>query len=469
MSKLNNINSIFFDTSSFFNNGFERKFSSHLKELKSYGDRLNVVIGDIDSSERKNLLELFEESISNNNFENVFKSKSKIKRLLICLDSYLKDETEESLDKLKIVFTHILKDENWHDKYILSMHRNTFMCFGVNTKSYTVWKKVYLTKAKSVEQNQRYTKIARMGMFLEPNAFSNAINTAIKRNSISSLEYIWKSASLTASYLFSDHFALVLSEMVYINKTTGLMDLLFKLFEYENLPKNIVQIAISALVTMSKALNDYEKDRIRGLAIKHIDDPSIEKKWKADPKLCERDINLLYSAHQIMKIWVNEAFVEFFFEYAVDDRNRKQFWKKLTPYISELLINGNRATKNRLNQNENIRRLLKSDPRRFVETNEENVAVIMKIKDRYFIEYSQHGRANYCYLSTNDSFFNVYRRRFFNPGDFINGSMQMLFKRNYGDAYNLNTEGRVSHDWEGLWMHAYKTWFRRMLSINIEV
>jgi hypothetical protein len=470
MNKLNNIRTVSLDRKFFFNNEFERLFSSRLKQLNSYSERLKPRYDVMSNLERLNILDIFLVSIEEDNFQIKFRSKSKIRRLLYCLDEYITNDSEESYEKIQYLFKYILKNDFWHNKFILALHRVTFEYYGTITKSYLLWKKIYLIKAKSIGSTSRFVNIASLHEFIEPLEFSKALIGYINNDAKTALALMLQKVLLNASYLFTNHFLLVLSEIVFQNRNNAQIDFLIVLLEkYENLPNSVIQITISALVTISKDLNNYKKDRIRSLANKFMGDPSIKCNWEVDSKLNERDADFLREAHGIMKIWVNEHFMEFFFDYSVNNDARKRFWKNLASDISELKINGTRDIKTRLEQNEGIKQLLESNPSRFVLTTDSNTAVIMKIKNRFFIEYSEHGRASYCFLDTNAHFKRIYSKSLFNPSDFINGNMPFLFNRSYTSAYNLEPEGRVSHSGDGLWMHAYASWFRRMLGINIQV
>lgn len=470
INKLHNLRSTEFRSDTFFNPSFEREFSRKIKHLDNIREQLSISADDFQQENYQSLLDIFEKSLSEENFETVFKSRAKLRRLLYVLSYYVKKNDEPSFQKVRKVFDFVLHASRWRERLILPLHKVVFSFYDRNNKSYQIYKASYLSKIKTISEDSRYHSIKEISSLIEPEKLVEYIIKEINESKNFDFNTFCKSLFLSTSYLYQSHFAFTASRLAMLYQTEEVVHFFLKLLsDFSDLPVALNQVGIANMVTITEKFGLDVKDEIRTLANRIIGDPSIDSKWAPSLDLNEKDKRRLSEAREIMKRWVNERFVEFFFEYSVDNKYRRLFWKKLSEHITELRINGTYFVRKRLEQNDDIRELLISNPKRFVRTNDSNTAVIMKIRDRYFIEYSEMGRASYCFLENNRRFLSIYNRSSFDPSSFIDGSMPVLFNREYKSAYNLKNEGRVSHRGEHLWIYAYAEWFRRVLGIKIDL
>lgn len=209
--------------------------------------------------------------------------------------------------------------------------------------------------------------------------------------------------------------------------------------------------------------NELRQD-IKNCTLELIGDPAVEIKWRVDNTYNEEEKNKINQARIILNKWISKELIEIFFRYVINDKRRRAFWLAYVEYISDFKLIGNQATRNQLSSNNNLKNLLGL---RYFTTiaNNSNVAVLMRIKDKYFIDFSDSG-ALYVYKTNNNYIKRVLNDTIYNIDELKDTSLPSLFRRNGNYLYDLNEEGRMPHNDGTLkWEEALAGWLHRKLNI----
>jgi hypothetical protein len=228
-------------------------------------------------------------------------------------------------------------------------------------------------------------------------------------------------------------------------------ELEFALEEHNNSYSNLRIVSKLIIQANSSDYSDLQ-DKVKTLALKLFGDPSHSSQWVPAENLTEDENQQLIQARKILGEWITRQFINVFFEKCINDHRRKRFWLKYVQEITQFRVVGSSY----------IRRVLMSDNRiseivspRFSKTNslnDRNAALIFKMKDYLFIEFSDEG-AFYAYKSSNPKAPSIDRKSFERTDDLKLTHYRQLVYRSGTVPTEVNEEGSLPHrdgvaDWE---------------------
>ena len=154
---------------------------------------------------------------------------------------------------------------------------------------------------------------------------------------------------------------------------------------------------IPLFITQKKGLSTSSKEALEALSKLRIGDCENNAKWSLPTEVETERHELLKEAQKLIRFWTNEKYISLFFEKCVDEVGRKQFWLKYIKQIDKIRIVGSRVTKHFMNL-DSILRTLTNDKFILATNTMSNVsAIIMQIRDKVYIEFSEIGNALYVY------------------------------------------------------------------------
>lgn len=155
---------------------------------------------------------------------------------------------------------------------------------------------------------------------------------------------------------------------------------------------------IPLFVTQKNKLSTSSKEALEALSKLRIGDCENNAKWSLPAEVETERHELLNEAQKLIRFWTNEKYISVYFEKCVDDLQRKQFWLKYIKDIERIRIAGSKVTKQRMNADPRLVQLLQG---KFIlgtnNTRSDTSAIIMQIRGKVYIEFSERGNALYVY------------------------------------------------------------------------
>lgn len=157
---------------------------------------------------------------------------------------------------------------------------------------------------------------------------------------------------------------------------------------------------IPLFIVKKKNLTTSWKDALESLSKQRIGDCENYAKWSLPIEVETERHDLLKQAQNLIRIWTNEKYISIYFEKCVDDPRRKTFWLKYIKDIEKIRIAGSRVTKQTMSTDMRLTQLLHG---KFIQgTNRSDTsAIIMQIRGKIYIEFSETGNALYVYQKHN--------------------------------------------------------------------
>lgn len=216
------------------------------------------------------------------------------------------------------------------------------------------------------------------------------------------------------------------------------------------------KLVLAELVQRAEGTNDaILQTQISKLGQSLLGDITIAATWAPFPGASEEQIKKLRLAKDLINKWFVRKVIDVFFEICVQDRNRKQYWLKYADYISHFKIAGSSFIRYRLQHDSRVENLFN---KLYIETNSSSsrtAALIMYIKDRVFVEFSDVGSL-YVYKHNNATidFLNNNPKNIRSVNDLKNTSCGNLLGD--GWSYFYRDEGSLRHI--GYWQYRLDRW-----------
>ena len=239
------------------------------------------------------------------------------------------------------------------------------------------------------------------------------------------------------------------------------------LIEHKN--DRTTKLLLAELVRQAERSNDlFFQSRVSKLGNRLLSDVTLPAAWAPFPGATSEQITKLRRARELVNQWFVRQVIEVFFEICVQDFSRKFFWLKYCQYISKFYIVGSSLVRSKIQNDDRVGSILKTH---FINTNSTKIqtaALIMFVKDKVFVEFSDLG-ALYVYKQE-DSIIKFIKRgiKYISKiDDLKRPSMDPLIYSSYG-YLDFEEEGRMPHydNWQfrlSKWMTSkiiYKTNFR---------
>ena len=278
----------------------------------------------------------------------------------------------------------------------------------------------------------------------------------------------FKPSTITMSY-YSD----VIVKYYYKNESVDLDEIAEVLIEHKN--DRTTKLLIAELVDVADRSNDlFFQSRVSKLGNRLLSDISLPAAWAPFPGATDEQIFKLRWAMALVNKWFVRQVIEVFFEICVQDFERKNFWLKYCNLVSKFFIAGSASVKRKIQSDDRIGTMANSH---FISTNSnviQTAALIMYIKDKVFVEFSDFGSL-YVYNQDNSTIkFIQQGKRYISKIDELKNSwLSTLVETSYG-YYHFREEGSMRH--AGHWQDRLTSYMNNMIvprevdsSVSIEL
>lgn len=444
------------------------------KELKQKSKELNKITEDIiekyifgeETNKTKDVLKIFLDNAKNDNYLlNNFTLRD-----IDFLINYISEKRDEEISIYESSFLLskllFLIQEKWKDRLIIKLFRLILKKWRDpnNEENFNYLFQYFITKLQRIDYISRNIE----KIFKGNNFFDNLNGDLILGKTIAllneDLSYIKRRFNFPDHFLAFPYFSRVL--LSYIENKKGDIEQLIteikESFDKFN-PKGKFKILIISYLI--KKTNGNFNQEIQDFAFKKIGDPEKKILWELSG-LNSEELNIINDARDILNEWIKQNYISAFFEKVIEDDRRKKFWLKYKNYISKFRIIGNNYTKIKLLQDSRIRNVLSE---RFIEVikNNEDNAIMMKIKNKIIIEFSKIGSC-YVYNENNPHVPNFNAKTISSIKELKDTSINRLLYRNRKYIYDMKEEGALHH-MDGVlhWDKALSEWIENKLGIYV--
>lgn len=195
-----------------------------------------------------------------------------------------------------------------------------------------------------------------------------------------------------------------------------------------------------------------------------LGDINVSTTWSPFTGATAEDIWQLNKAKDLIIAWGARKTVDAFFDVCVQDPRRRKCWLEYVGSIMDYRIVGSTSVRTKLQSNSEVAQLLKSC---FIETNSRvsaTAALVLFIKDKVFVEFSDVGSL-YIYNSSNRIIRDIKRKRYLNStADLKDTSIGMAIDQYSSWSYLYYDEGRITH--RGEWEERFRRWMREKMEMR---
>lgn len=281
----------------------------------------------------------------------------------------------------------------------------------------------------------------------------------------------YKPTTITMSY-YSDVIVKYYNKKDYLvlNLIDEIADVLL---EHNN--NRTTKLLLVELVRQAERSDDlFFQSRVSKLGNRLLNDISLPSAWAPFPGATDTQIAGLRWARNLVNQWFVRQVIEVFFEICVQDFARKIFWLKYCNLVSKFFIAGSASVKRKIQSDDRIGTMANSH---FISTNSnviQTAALIMYIKDKVFVEFSDFGSL-YVYNQDNSTIkFIQQGKRYISKIDELKNSwLSTLVETSYG-YYHFREEGSMRH--AGYWQDRLTSYMNNMIvprevdsSVSIEL
>lgn len=195
-----------------------------------------------------------------------------------------------------------------------------------------------------------------------------------------------------------------------------------------------------------------------------LGDINVSTTWSPFTGATAEDIWQLNKAKDLIIAWGARKTVDAFFDVCVQDPRRRKCWLEYVGSIMDYRIVGSTSVRTKLQSNSEVAPLLKSC---FIETNSRvsaTAALVLFIKDKAFVEFSDVGSL-YIYNSSNRVIRDIKRKRYLDStADLKDTSIGMAIDQYSSWSYLYYDEGRITH--RGEWEERFRRWMREKMEMR---
>lgn len=373
---------------------------------------------------------------------------------------YFIDQIMENKDDNKL-FISILS-ENWSDKYLKGLIYFLFNRWDIieYKSDYVDIQEFIISKLESyqgnksmflrLKENIEYIKdggSVKLGMYLKASHKPLYAATDI--------------LGLKKKYFTYSYFSKVIQ--VYYNKRNQIDEKIEKALMLHANTETSKVVLSSIIVRIEHQKNDSAVAYAKSLALKLVGDPSVKSNWSTVGFDEETSVKI-NRAHEILNRWVIQMYIDVVFDTMIVDPYRKLFWTKYIDHITFFKVVGSPLNEHILSSNDSLKDSMKYYFK--CTTNEyrkKTCALVIRMKDRYFIEFSDLGSL-YVYKPENWIVSKIHNSSIPKIEDLKDvGCDNLVEPGTYG--YWHNDEGRMVH--RGEWQGRLKLWISRKLGIYV--
>ena len=191
---------------------------------------------------------------------------------------------------------------------------------------------------------------------------------------------------------------------------------------------------------------------------------NVSTTWSPFTGATAEDIWQLNKAKDLIIAWGARKTVDAFFDVCVQDPRRRKCWLEYVGSIMDYRIVGSTSVRTKLQSNSEVAPLLKSC---FIKTNSRvsaTAALVLFIKDKVFVEFSDVGSL-YIYNSSNRIIRDIKRKRYLDStADLKDTTIGMAIDQYSSWSYLYYDEGRITH--RGEWEERFRRWMREKMEMR---
>lgn len=151
-------------------------------------------------------------------------------------------------------------------------------------------------------------------------------------------------------------------------------------------------------ITQNKGLAASRKEALENLSKLRIGDCENNAKWSLPVEIESERHEILKEAQNVIRFWTNEKYITIFFEKFVNEEpQRKMFWLNYIKEINRIRIVGSKIIEQKMGEDQRLLQLLQGKFILATNTMSTVSAIIMQIRDKVYIEFSENGNALYVY------------------------------------------------------------------------
>lgn len=372
--------------------------------------------------------------------------------------SYNISRFQDERDIYKYAFK--LLDQRWRNMYLnglIFVLMNSWIVLNPDFKTdiYTYIANRFLIYK---DNNKRYLNIKNHLNLLDLNGPSRMAALLISKDfDIFNAPNI---LGFSSSSLFQSYYSDVIIK--FYEKSNANFEKLEKIFSIHKHART-KKILFAHLVEKADKMGDVSFQTLLSHFINsHLGDVTLVATWAPFPGATYEEAQKLKHAKELVTMWLKRRIIETFFEVCVQDYDRKRFWLEYVQYVSDFKIVGSKLTKRLLDNDSRINTMYMSH---FIQTNSrysQTAALILCIKDRVMVEFSDVG-ALYAYKQDNQEMEFIKDLR--NGKKYISSinelkqpSLNNLVDGDWGWYYH---EGRLMHI--GYWQERLRGWLQQMV------
>jgi len=199
-----------------------------------------------------------------------------------------------------------------------------------------------------------------------------------------------------------------------------------------------------------------------------LGDITLNATWAPFIGATDEDKRLLNRARELVNKWLARDSIKVFFEVCVQDPRRKAYWLRYVDYVHEFKVVGSYFVRSRLKSSPVIRDQADSFFISINSSSSETAALVMHIRNKVFIEFSDLG-ALYIYNDTSRmaAFLRAGKRHIRGISDLKDTNLPKISETSwsyYTGEEHFPPEGRLVHG--GSWEDRLNYWMRLFFESN---
>lgn len=231
-------------------------------------------------------------------------------------------------------------------------------------------------------------------------------------------------------------------------------------------PRTKKLIAVNMVEYADKLHDEGIQNRVSQYLNNMLGSITLPSTWAPYPNATVSEIERLEHACELVKIWLAQKVIEVFFEY-ISEPERKKYWLKWSTAVKDFKIVGSYAFRYRLAHDHRVKDVYQSFFIPLDSGKDTTAALVLYIKDRVFVEFSEIGNALYIYKK-DDPFL---ESKFYNKkiiksiSDLKKTNWHMVAIQSYQNYWSFRDDGKLLHI--GNWQNRLDNYMAKKASSSL--
>lgn len=231
-------------------------------------------------------------------------------------------------------------------------------------------------------------------------------------------------------------------------------------------PRTKKLIAVNMVEYADKTHDDGIQNQVSQYLNNTLGSITLPETWAPFPNATESEIGRLEHARELVNIWLAQKVIEVFFEY-ISEPERKKYWLKWSSVVKDFKIVGSSIFRYRLAHDHRLKDLYQSFFIPLDSGTDTTAALVLYIKDRIFIEFSEKGNALYIYKK-DDQFLttNLFNKRIIRSiSSLKKPNWHMVAFQSYQNYWTYREDGKLFHS--GNWQNRLDNYMAKKASSSL--